>query len=57
MSRLVDTMLGVFADWSPYRTLDQVFQLASLLVDLTEHEALEECVGAVDLDGACHACC
>lgn len=32
-----------------------MLQFTSLLIDLAEHEALEESVCAIDLDGACHA--
>jgi hypothetical protein len=34
-----------------------VLQLARLLIDLAEHEALEESVCAINLYGACHARC
>lgn len=48
-------MLWISSNWSPDRTLNQVLQLARLLVNLTKHEALEESVCAIDLDGARHS--
>lgn len=52
----VHTMLWFCTNRAPDGALNQADHLSALLIDFCEHEALECCVVAVDLDSACHAC-
>jgi hypothetical protein len=50
----INTMLRLFANLPPHRTLDQILQLPARFVDLAEHETFEEVVDAINFDGPCH---